>query len=100
MHATPTDKPVAIVTGAGSGIGAATARLLAERGMVVVLAGRREGKLAGVAREIEAAGGEPLGVPADVSKRETPRESVEQELSRLERIEGVLNDAVVRWGSR
>lgn len=44
--ATPGDTPVAIVTGAGSGIGAATARLLAERGMIVALVGRREARLA------------------------------------------------------
>ena len=44
-HEASTDKAVAIVTGAGSGIGAATARLLAERGMIVVLVGRREEKL-------------------------------------------------------
>ena len=93
MHATPTDKPVAIVTGAGSGIGAATARLLAERGMVVVLVGRREEKLAGVAREIEAAGGEAFVLPADVSKAETPQEIVEQVLSRFGRIDVLINNA-------
>jgi|GEM_PF-3029971 len=63
-HEASTDKAVAIVTGAGSGIGAATARLLAERGMIVVLVGRREEKLAGVAGEIEAAGGEAMVLPA------------------------------------
>ncbi len=93
MHATPTDKPVAIVTGAGSGIGAATARLLAERGMVVVLVGRREEKLAGVAREIEAAGGEAFVLPADVSKAETPQAIVEQVLSRFGRIDVLINNA-------
>jgi NAD(P)-dependent dehydrogenase (short-subunit alcohol dehydrogenase family) len=93
MHATPTDKPLAIVTGAGSGIGAATARLLAERGMVVVLVGRREEKLAGVAREIEAAGGEAFVLPADVSKAETPQEIVEQVLSRFGRIDVLINNA-------
>ncbi|MFL5692578.1 MAG: SDR family NAD(P)-dependent oxidoreductase, partial [Ktedonobacteraceae bacterium] len=51
----PAGKPVAIVTGAGSGIGAATARLLALRGMTVVLVGRRADKLTEVAHEIERA---------------------------------------------
>src|SRR5258708_39384580 len=93
MHATSTDKPVAIVTGAGSGIGAATARLLADRGMVVVLVGRREEKLAGVAGEIEAAGGEAFVLPADVAKAETPQEIVEQGLSRLGRIDVLIKNA-------
>jgi meso-butanediol dehydrogenase / (S,S)-butanediol dehydrogenase / diacetyl reductase len=75
-HEASIDKAVAIVTGAGSGIGAATARLLAERGMIVVLVGRREEKLAGVAGEIEAAG-----------------EIVERVLERFGRIDVLINDA-------
>jgi NAD(P)-dependent dehydrogenase (short-subunit alcohol dehydrogenase family) len=90
---TPTDKPVAIVTGAGSGIGAATARLLAERGMIVVLAGRREEKLTGVAQAIEAAGGEAMILPADVSQANTPWEIVERVLARYGRIDALVNDA-------
>ena len=90
---TPTDKPVAIVTGAGSGIGAATARLLAERGMIVVLVGRREEKLTGVAQAIEAAGGEAMILPADVSQANTPWEIVERVLARYGRIDALVNDA-------
>ncbi len=78
-----TDKSVAIVTGAGSGIGAATARLLAERGMIVALVGRREEKLAGVARAIKAAGGEALCFPADLAVASAPGEIVEFVLSRF-----------------
>ncbi len=48
---------MAIVTGAGSGIGAAAARLLAGRGMTVALVGRTEQTLAAVAEEIEAGPG-------------------------------------------
>src|SRR5260370_41546272 len=61
--------------------------------MVVVLVGRREEKLAGVAREIEAAGGEAFVLPADVSKAETPQEIVEQVLSLLGRIDVLINNA-------
>ena len=68
-HVTSTDKPVAIVTGASSGIGAATARLLAERGMAVALVSRREEKLAEVARAIENAGGEAAIFPADLAQQ-------------------------------
>jgi len=92
-HEASTDKAVAIVTGAGSGIGAATARLLAERGMIVVLVGRREEKLAGVAGEIEDAGGEAMVLPADVAKASAPREIVARVLERFGRIDVLINDA-------
>ncbi len=87
------DRPVAIVTGAGSGIGAATARLLAERGMIVALVGRREEKLAEVARAIKDTGGEAAGFPADLALANAPGEIVERVLSRFGRIDILINDA-------
>ncbi|GAA2333000.1 SDR family NAD(P)-dependent oxidoreductase [Dactylosporangium salmoneum] len=61
---------VALVTGAGSGMGRATAILLAKRGAAVTLVGRRENKLAQAAAEITAAGGKALAHPGDVSRSE------------------------------
>ncbi|MBN9108336.1 MAG: SDR family oxidoreductase [Pseudonocardia sp.] len=58
---------VALVTGAGTGIGAATASLLAERGAVVTLLGLHEDPLRAVGEEIEATGGRALVVPTDVT---------------------------------
>lgn len=58
---------VALVTGAGTGMGADTALLLAERGAKVTLVGRREAPLQEVAARITQAGGEALVVAADVS---------------------------------
>ncbi len=58
---------VLVVTGASSGIGAATARQAASAGMDVVLAARREQKLRQVAREVEHAGRRALVVPTDVA---------------------------------
>ncbi len=92
-HVTSTDKPVAIVTGASSGIGAATARLLAERGMVVALVSRREEKLAEVVRAIKDAGGEAASFPADLAIASAPQEIVEQVLARFGRIDVLINDA-------
>jgi 3-oxoacyl-[acyl-carrier protein] reductase len=57
----------AIVTGAATGIGRATARLLAERGARVVAAGLQPDELAGTVQAIAEAGGEAIAVDADVS---------------------------------
>jgi NAD(P)-dependent dehydrogenase (short-subunit alcohol dehydrogenase family) len=57
---------IAMVTGAGSGIGKASAIALARAGFNVVLAGRKRETLDSVAEAIRAAGGEPIAVPTDV----------------------------------
>lgn len=61
---------VAVITGAGSGIGEALARHAAELGMKVVLADIAKDRIDGVAEQIRAAGGEALAVPTDVSEPE------------------------------
>ena len=58
----------ALVTGAGRGIGAATARMLASRGAKVALVSRTAEQLEAVARSIRDAGGEALVCQADVSR--------------------------------
>ena len=63
---------VVIVTGAGSGIGAATARQLGTVGARVVLVGRREALLTDVAAEIAEAGGDALSVTADLADQASP----------------------------
>lgn len=58
---------VAVVTGASSGIGAAVARTLARAGHPVVIGARRGERLAEVAAEVEAAGGEAVALPLDLA---------------------------------
>lgn len=57
---------IAIVTGAGSGLGAATARVLAAAGATVVLTGRRPDRLEATAAAIQALGGQAVTAPGDV----------------------------------
>jgi NAD(P)-dependent dehydrogenase (short-subunit alcohol dehydrogenase family) len=61
---------IAIVTGAGSGVGRAVSIALGKAGYTVALAGRRKEPLDAVAAELKAAGADSLVVPTDVSKRE------------------------------
>ncbi|MGH3178785.1 MAG: SDR family NAD(P)-dependent oxidoreductase, partial [Streptosporangiaceae bacterium] len=86
---------VVIVTGGGSGIGAATARQLGSVDAPVVLAGRREGPLNEVAAQITAAGGEALCVLADLADPDSPRRITDACLARYGRIDGLVNNAAV-----
>jgi meso-butanediol dehydrogenase/(S,S)-butanediol dehydrogenase/diacetyl reductase len=86
---------VVVVTGAGSGIGAATARRLGALGAPVVLVGRREAALAAVAAEITARGGEALCVPADLADPASPHRIVAACLARFGRLDGLVNNAAV-----
>ncbi len=76
---------IAIVTGAGRGIGRAIALLLSQSGARVVLASRTESELRGVSDEIRNEEGEALVVPTD--------------LTRDEEIERLVNKTLERWGS-
>ncbi len=62
---------IALVTGAGTGVGRAVALALANAGYSLVLAGRRKEMLDKVAGEINAIGAQALAVPTDVSKRDS-----------------------------
>jgi len=84
---------VAIVTGAGSGIGAATARLLAEKGLTVVLVGRREELLEENAARITAAGGTAHVLADDLADPAAPKRIVDATLARFGGIDVIVNNA-------
>jgi NAD(P)-dependent dehydrogenase (short-subunit alcohol dehydrogenase family) len=86
---------VALVTGAGSGMGRATAVLLARRGAAVTVVGRRESKLADVVAEITAAGGRALAVPGDVSRPEDYDRAVARTLEQFGALHYAVNNAGV-----
>jgi NAD(P)-dependent dehydrogenase (short-subunit alcohol dehydrogenase family) len=89
---------VAIVTGASSGIGAATARELARQGARVALAARRVDDLEAVARAIKEAGGEAVAIPTDVGDEAQLTRLVEQTIERFGRVDILVNNAGYGWG--
>ncbi|MEY9929802.1 NADP-dependent 3-hydroxy acid dehydrogenase YdfG [Catenulispora sp. GP43] len=84
---------VALVTGASSGIGAATARRLAEHGAAVALVARRKDRLDDLAAEIEKAGGTALAVEADITDRSQAEAAVQQTVDRFGRLDILVNNA-------
>lgn len=86
---------VIIVTGASSGLGAATAKQLAAEGAKVVLAARRTDKGMAVQREIEAAGGHAHFVQADVNKTDDVKAMVAAAVKRFGGLDGAFNNAGV-----
>ncbi len=91
---------IAIVTGASSGIGEATARTLAERGAAVVLAARDEKKLQALEVEILASGGQALGVRTDVSDRGSVDALIERTIAEFGMLDVLVNNAGVGLSGR
>jgi 3-oxoacyl-[acyl-carrier protein] reductase len=86
---------VAVVTGASQGIGRDTALALAQAGAKVVLAARNEEKLAALASEIVAAGGESLAVKMDVADAEQVKAGFKQVIETFGRLDILVNNAAV-----
>jgi NADP-dependent 3-hydroxy acid dehydrogenase YdfG len=82
---------VMVITGASSGLGEATARLLAEQGAKLVLGARRLERLQGLARELDI--GPEAAVQVDVTKREQVRHLVDHAVKKHGRIDVLLNNA-------
>lgn len=86
---------VAIITGASSGIGEATAFRLAEEGVGVVLAARGLDRLEKIAREIDRRGGRAIAVKTDVTQRAEVNALIQCALDRFSRVDIMVNNAAV-----
>ena len=86
-------KKIIMITGASSGIGEATARLLAEADHTVILGARRTERLERIIAEIEAAGGTAHYRKLDVTSREDMQAFVDQAIATFGRVDVIVNNA-------
>jgi NADP-dependent 3-hydroxy acid dehydrogenase YdfG len=86
---------VVAITGASSGIGAATALLCAQSGAAVALGARRADRIDALAQRIEAEGGAAAAIAVDVAAEDQARGFVEATKHRLGRIDALVNNAGV-----
>ena len=87
------DGKIALITGAGSGIGEATAKLFSKEGATVVLVARREYTLQRVKQEIEAEGGKAVYVVADLATAEGCEKAIFDTIVDFDRIDVLVNNA-------
>jgi NADP-dependent 3-hydroxy acid dehydrogenase YdfG len=86
---------VALVTGASSGIGEATARALAAEGAAVALVARRTDRIEALSRELKGKGVRTLALTTDVTVEQQAREAVDRTARELGRLDIVINNAGV-----
>jgi len=84
---------VVVITGASSGLGQATARLLSKQGATVVLAARRADRISALADEINNTGGSALAVATDVANREQMNQLIHYTVEKFGRVDVMLNNA-------
>lgn len=84
---------VVVITGASSGIGGATARLLAAQGARVVLGARRKDRIDAVVAEIHGAGGTASGFQTDVTRRDQVDALIDGALREHDRVDVVVNNS-------
>jgi NADP-dependent 3-hydroxy acid dehydrogenase YdfG len=84
---------VVVITGASSGVGESTARLLAGNGAKVVLGARRKDRIDAVVKDITAKGGSALGFKSDVTKRGDVEALVKGAIDKHGRIDVIVNNS-------
>ena len=84
---------VVVVTGASSGLGASTAKLLARHGAKVVLGARRKDRIDTVVKEISTAGGKAIGFTVDVTKRDELEALIRRAVEIFGRVDVLVNNA-------
>src|SRR5690242_4313495 len=84
---------VVIITGASSGLGESTAKLLAQNGAKVVLGARRKNRIDEVVKEISESGGKAIGFAADVTNRADLEALVRKAVDHFGRVDVMLNNA-------
>jgi NADP-dependent 3-hydroxy acid dehydrogenase YdfG len=87
-----TDK-VVVITGASSGIGKSTAKLLAAQGAKVALGARRSNRIDAVVQEITASGGKAIGFATDVTKRAEVEALIQRAVDGFGRVDVLINNA-------
>ena len=92
---TPLEGTVALVTGASSGIGEATAEILAQHGAAVALAARRLDRLDELAAKLQSDGASVLPIQADVANRDEAYDAVDRVVAEFGRLDTVINNAGV-----
>jgi NAD(P)-dependent dehydrogenase (short-subunit alcohol dehydrogenase family) len=99
MQITSLTGTIALVTGASSGIGEATARRLAEHGATVAVIARRKDRLDGLVASIEAAGGTALAIAVDITDRAQAQEAVQTVVDTLGRLDILVNNVGIAPGN-
>jgi NAD(P)-dependent dehydrogenase (short-subunit alcohol dehydrogenase family) len=91
---------VALITGGGSGIGAATARLLAAEGGAVAIMGRTASTVAAIADEIGAAGGQALAITGDVAREQDVEAAVARTVTQFGQLDILVANAGIQLHQR
>ena len=84
---------IVVVTGASSGLGEATARLLSSQGATIVLGARRADRLHSLAKDLEARGGRAFALQADVTRPEQVKALVDSAVQSYGRLDVMINNA-------
>jgi NADP-dependent 3-hydroxy acid dehydrogenase YdfG len=87
------ESKVVVITGASSGLGEATARLLSAEGATVVLGARRQDRLKALAEVLTRAGGKALAVTTDVTNRAQVKRLVDAAVRTFGRVDVIINNA-------